>query len=896
MNWYKTTKFAFPAGIPNVWSKKKLKDIGRYLKKGFSFKNTAEHFNTSISSIYRLNREYKWVQVRAVPDLLTDTQQIRIKNLHIIDRLNSKEIAERTGINKDTIKGFLIREGINENMRSERAFAPNEEQTKQIIKWHLPPPEGEGRSISWISKQFGPKNYREVIYNILKRYEQTVNETQYPEDQVQETQPEDLIQEPENSNKESKMSWYKILKFAFPGRVPIKLRRGDIGVLRKLVKERKTFDELLEYMNSSPDYSMSPGILKKLMKEKNIPIPRKVREKEKLIPEDIEILRESVNEGETFDELLEWMNSSPDYSISPGLLKKLMQENNIPVPRKIKEKKKKQELSPSNIQALKQLVDRGKTFEELLEFINPDPDTGISALKLRGLMNENGIPIPRKARRKIELRPEDVEVIRQLVNEGNPFDTILETFNPEDPGPDTPTLSAPTLTRIMNENNIPIPKTFGRKKLEPSQIEALKKLTNEGKTFNELLEYMNSSPDFSISPAPFKRMLEENNIPIVLIRPRIEIPDEIQTLIINLNRYKNKSPQEISKYVFRNRGFEIAPNNIYNFLTRKEKFKKKERIHNIFEPTPEQLTTIKRLYFAPPLPTTQSVDEKGREIEINIKDIKDIMALVPGIEKTGYGISYIAAELQIPMASLFEWFRTEGPKHGIINRTKKEQLNTSGHRARKSIEKIQMQKEIGGYIGKLLNAKSKKSALGMLGGWRAALNERAEAEDRPNYTAMAMYNKHIPFIEQTYFSEDFAKASSRAIANEMLDTVKEVLTRVPWFFDYFKDEHAKKLMNRYRDIIENTVYPGDEQITRPKIPAELLIPHMPPTLEYQDKMHKEWEETQLQKEINEEEMKNRLEEVEFYKKIEEEEEQKRLGKEEQNTMSWYKTAQFGIEQ
>ena len=46
--------------------------------------------------------------------------------------------------------------------------------------------------------------------------------------------------DPDNFNKEQKMNWYKITKFAFPrGRVPIKLRRGDIGVLRRLVKEKK---------------------------------------------------------------------------------------------------------------------------------------------------------------------------------------------------------------------------------------------------------------------------------------------------------------------------------------------------------------------------------------------------------------------------------------------------------------------------------------------------------------------------------------------------------------------------------------------------------------------------------------------------------------------------------
>ncbi len=622
--------------------------------------------------------------------------------------------------------------------------------------------------------------------------------------------------DPDNFNKEQKMNWYKITKFAFPrGRVPIKLRRGDIGVLRRLVKEKKTFDEILTIMNSSPGYSISPGILRKLMKEKNIPIPRKVREAEELSPEDIETLRESVNEGETFDELLAWMNSNPNYSISSGLLVKLMKENGIPVPKKIRKKK---ELSPSNIQALNQLVNEGRTFEELFEYVNPDPDDiNISAIKLRELMNKNGIPIPKKVRERKDLDPGDVETLREFENKGKP--------------------------------------------------------NGEKFTFEELLSLVNSSPDFNVSTSTLTRIMNENNIPIPKIRPRIEIPDHIQKKIIELNQEKNKSPQDISKHLDKYWGFKIVPKNIYNFLLREEKFRKKVRGPLVFEPTPKQLATIKNLYFSPPVPTTKVMDETGATVDQPIRDIKDIMQMIPGVEKTGYGISNIASELKVPIASLYEWFKTESPKHGIIGRNKNEQLNTIGHRARKSIEKRQRQEQIGFYMGKLLNAPSRKSALGMLGGWRATLGERAEQEGREGYAAMAMYNKHRPFIDEAWFPEDFTSVTSRTVANERLKDLEEVLSRVPWFFDYFKKNHAAKLIEKHRQLIEATVYPDD----KPK--EKYRSPYTPPFSPDPFK--------QTVEEIKEKAFYEEVSKEEILRKYKEEEARKQ---QEMETNNWYNNA------
>ncbi len=402
-------------------------------------------------------------------------------------------------------------------------------------------------------------------------------------------------------------------------------------------------------------------------------------------------------------------------------------------------------------------------------------------------------------------------------------------------------------------------------KLPPGRINAIKELVEEGNNFNDIVEVVD------ISAPTLKRIMIENKIPVPTLRPRIKINDKTKELIVWLNEYQNKNQNEISKYLASKslptkERINLSPAYIYNFLSKTRKGYKRKNIES-FMPTRKQLNTIKKLYFAPPLPVTQSVDIKGKEVEIEIKDIKDVMELVPGIEKTGYGISYIAEQLKIPPMKLYEWFKNEGPKKGLINRTKKEQLNTSGHRARKSIEKKRRAEEIGGYIGKLLNANSRKSAIGMLVGWRSVLHERAEEEEgRPDLSA-AMYNKHRPFIDEASFPEDFALAKSREIANKMLNNFREVLTRVPWFFDYFKEEHTRRLISKHQNLIKETVYPGEE-VKKEKSRAELLLPHIPSAPSWGS-----WEEKQLQDEINKEEAKKRFEETEFYRKLEEEEAQ-----------------------
>lgn len=162
MNWYKTIKLAMPK-IMN-WTQEQFDEMGELIRAGFTYEQIGKRFNVTGKTIYNLNVEHKWRPVRT-KTYLTEDQGNQIKKLHLVDGLNTIEIAERTGIKANSIRHFLDSKKIS----VKRTWRPTEEEKNQIVEWYTVPPEGEGKSIRWITEQFPDKpNSRSIIWKVIE--------------------------------------------------------------------------------------------------------------------------------------------------------------------------------------------------------------------------------------------------------------------------------------------------------------------------------------------------------------------------------------------------------------------------------------------------------------------------------------------------------------------------------------------------------------------------------------------------------------------------------------------------------------------------------------------------------------------------------------------------------
>jgi len=204
MNWYKRQlKIAMPA--KRIWTEEELSMIKELIEEGNSFRQIAPLFNTDHNAISRLpgmrqlfedakkkkiekrlkeikkltdhgysiqqisdisgidiNAVKKMIKEYNIPKNFNQPAKVPIEKLEEAKRLYTKEdlniaaISRLTGINYSTILDFLKREGVyNKQREISPPFNPSQEEISKIDRWYALPPEGEGRSINWISKQLG---------------------------------------------------------------------------------------------------------------------------------------------------------------------------------------------------------------------------------------------------------------------------------------------------------------------------------------------------------------------------------------------------------------------------------------------------------------------------------------------------------------------------------------------------------------------------------------------------------------------------------------------------------------------------------------------------------------------------------------------------------------------
>jgi len=140
----------------NKKKEKRLEEIRDLTDKGYSIQQISDISGIDINAVKKMIKEYNIPKNFNQPAKISIEKLEEAKRLYMEEDLNVADISRLTGVNYTTILDFLKREGVYSKQREMRPdFNPTQEEIRKIDSWYTFPPDGEGRSLIWISKQLG---------------------------------------------------------------------------------------------------------------------------------------------------------------------------------------------------------------------------------------------------------------------------------------------------------------------------------------------------------------------------------------------------------------------------------------------------------------------------------------------------------------------------------------------------------------------------------------------------------------------------------------------------------------------------------------------------------------------------------------------------------------------